>query len=281
MQTLTNWFKKPLVFSALLLLATSFTLNAEPDSKSLTRIECDIKPIQDSPGHFKGKPYPHLPTTNGTSTNWSGYVAVTSFTTPEVNSVSSVYGSWVVPTITPVSGPAYSSFWVGIDGFSDGTVEQIGTEHDWTEHGQHNYAWFEMFPRGSYEIVGFPVNIGDQIGGKVTYKGKKVFVLQLFNYTQLVSTTVPLQFTKSAKAQRSSANWIVEAPSLNGVLPLADFGVAAFTDCSATINGVTGPINDSHWVEQPITMEANGVVKAEPSVLNVDGNAFNVVWTHQ
>ena len=46
------------------------------------------------------------------STNWSGY-AVTAST----SAVTKVQGSWTVPTVTGTS-TAYSSFWVGIDGFN-------------------------------------------------------------------------------------------------------------------------------------------------------------------
>ena len=61
----------------------------------------------------------------GYSTNWSGYAV-----TAGPGSVTAVVGSWTVPTILPGRGTAYSAEWVGIDGFSSATVEQIGTEAD-------------------------------------------------------------------------------------------------------------------------------------------------------
>src|SRR5690348_12236358 len=60
------------------------------------------------------------------STNWSGYAV-----TGPNGSVSSVQGSWIVPSVTCAKHSAtYSSYWVGIDGFSSGTVEQTGTDSD-------------------------------------------------------------------------------------------------------------------------------------------------------
>src|SRR5438046_6649382 len=55
------------------------------------------------------------------STNWSGYAV-----TGASGSVSDAKGSWTVPAIqgSCPSTNQYSSFWVGIDGFSSGTVEQ-------------------------------------------------------------------------------------------------------------------------------------------------------------
>src|SRR5215831_3494434 len=61
------------------------------------------------------------------STNWSGYAI-----TGAKGSVSDVRASWVVPSIVGQcpSTDQYSSFWVGIDGYSSNTVEQIGTDSD-------------------------------------------------------------------------------------------------------------------------------------------------------
>src|SRR5262245_47089269 len=61
-----------------------------------------------------------------TSTNWSGYAV-----TGPNGSVSDVKASWYVPTAScPPSPNQYASFWVGIDGYSSNTVEQIGTDSD-------------------------------------------------------------------------------------------------------------------------------------------------------
>src|SRR5215472_3488086 len=61
-----------------------------------------------------------------TSSNWSGYAV-----TGAKGSVSDVTGSWIVPTMDCSTTPTgYSAMWVGIDGYSSNTVEQIGTESD-------------------------------------------------------------------------------------------------------------------------------------------------------
>src|ERR1700719_1590892 len=58
------------------------------------------------------------------STNWSGY-AVTG------SSFTSGKGSWIIPTVNCSKTPnTYSSFWVGIDGWTSSTVEQTGTDSD-------------------------------------------------------------------------------------------------------------------------------------------------------
>lgn len=239
-----------------------------------------LKRIPSSAVHHSPQGVPHIRNANGTSLNWSGYAVETSLKRPQKGAVSYVTGSWRVPTIS-ASGSAntYSSIWVGIDGYSSSTVEQIGTEHDWTPNGQEHYAWFEMYPKGAYEIVGFPVAPGDQIVTSVTSLSGGLFQLTIINTTEKVSYTVPTSFTKSPSAKRSSAEWIVEAPWSGGVLPLADFGTATFTGCSATLNNYNGPISNGAWQFDAMTMEtSDGTVKAVPSTLRSSGTSFSVVW---
>jgi hypothetical protein len=91
----------------------------------------------------------------------------------------------------------------------------------------------------------------------------------------------------SGAPHRSSAEWIIEAPSnLNNgeVLPLADFRTAYFFNSQVTVNGVTGSINNAHWQNDAITMQTSTpslIIKARPSLLSTDGTSFSVTWQHQ
>ena len=46
-----------------------------------------------------------------------------------------------------VSSTGYSSTWIGLDGDSSNTVEQIGTEQDYINGKAVYYAWYEMYPK--------------------------------------------------------------------------------------------------------------------------------------
>ena len=231
---------------------------------------------------------PRIRERNGTASNWGGYAVETSLASPQRNAVNAVYGSWRIPTVSgSTSRDTYSALWVGIDGDSDNTVEQLGTEQDWTPGGQHNYVWFEMYPHRSFIVSGFPIEPGDTFSASVNYAGGELFVLSITNLTKGVSYTVPPKYTKM-KASRESAEWIVEAPSGGGVLPLADFGTVSFSNCSAKVNGVTGAINNPAWQYDPITMTSGSTtVKAQPSTLRdstVRGttvSAFSARWHHE
>lgn len=249
---------------------------------SATEKETDNNVINTSHPHIPGPRSARVPSHMATSTNWSGYVAANKLSSPKKGSVSAVYGTWIVPTLAATPDNSYCSLWVGIDGYSSPTVEQIGTEHDWSNGQQNNYAWFEMYPGGSYLINGFPLNPGDVISASVVFSGGNLFTLKLYNDTEQVFATIPTQYTRSSVAQRTSAEWIMEAPWLNAVLPLSDFGTAYLWGCMATINGVTGPIQNSKWQDVGIQMvTGNGTPKATPSALLPDKGSFFVTWNHE
>lgn len=273
-------FKKIL----LILLTINASIFASQDQylrvpNDFKEIKCEIHPaakIRD-----KKLTRPHVPIKEGTSNNWSGYVAATNLTKPTKNSVSGVSGTWIVPTISSSSITTYCSIWVGIDGFNSPSVEQIGTEHDWSGGKQVHYAWFEMYPQYPYEINGFPVNPGDSISASVTYVGHNTFVMTIVNNTRKVYFNVPTSYTKSSKAQRLCAEWVVEAPWENTVLPLSHFTTVNWTNCATDINNITGPINNNKWRDDFLVMVTDtNVPKATPSALTTNGQGFAVSWQH-
>jgi hypothetical protein len=190
----------------------------------------------------QGTPWPY-PTSN-----WSGYSIDTA-----AKAVTDVQGTWTVPTVT-VSGRSteYAATWVGIDGDNSSTVEQIGTDSDQVSGKASYYAWYEMYPAYPVYLDGkkgdppaLSIHPGDTIFADVNYNGS-AFVLTITDETDIANsiygsyTSPPLTL---ASAQRSSAEWIVEAPSSgNSVLTLDNFGSETFTGAQATISGTTGTI---------------------------------------
>lgn len=200
---------------------------------------------------------------HSTSTNWSGY-AVTG------GKYTTVTSTWVQPAVT-CNGTAYSSFWVGIDGDTSGTVEQTGTEADCNGSTPVYSAWYEMYPK-------FPVNYsnpvvpGDHFTGTVTTDGKGNFTLTLSNTTRGWTQRVN---KKLRSAKLASAEVIAEAPSSSGgVLPLANFGTVSFS--GATVNGAA--LTSSTPGIDPITMQSGSTVKAQPS--SISNGSFSVTWKH-
>lgn len=224
----------------------------------------------------KLKPSPRP--SQSTSANWSGYAVETSLANPLTGSVSDVYATWTVPTAQASSATnAYSATWVGMDGFSSSTVEQIGTEQDWVNGQARYYAWWEMYPKGSVTISN-PVYAGDSITAEVKSNPNGTFTLTLIDSTPgHAFTFTTTQFLKQAK--RSSAEWVVEAPAAGGILPLANFDKETFTGCGTTIQGSTGSIVNTSWQKSAITMvNSGGGTKAAPYGLSTDGTSFSVQW---
>jgi len=216
---------------------------------------------------------PRAHNASSNSTNWSGYAV-----TGASGSVSDAKGSWTVPAIqgTCPGINQYSSFWVGIDGFNSGTVEQTGTDSDCQNGVPTYYAWYEFYPHPSFLINGLTVHPGDHMTAEANFNGRAFVVT-------ITDTTTGLSFSTSSRvhsAQRSSAEWIAEAPSSSGgILPLANFGTVSFSSCTATISGSTGTIGSFGASVQQITMVSNsGAVKAQPSALSGSGDSFSVTW---
>ena len=198
------------------------------------------------------------------STNWSGYAA-------HSTTYKSVKASWVEPTAHCPGGSQFSSFWVGLDGFNSGSVEQTGSEVDCRSGTPRYFGWYEMFPAFPVNFPN-PVHPGDHFTGSVTFAGGGSFTLTLKDTTAGWSHTVHKTLSS---AKRSSAEVIAEAPSSSsGVLPLADFGTVHFS--SASVNGSS--LGSTHPVK--ITM-VNGSGRAKDSVSALSGGtAFSAKWLH-
>jgi hypothetical protein len=243
--------------------AHTLTLTAQAANGITGTTSVTISPSQPRIRHI-GTPAPMMPVAVAGDA-WSGYVLQA---TP--GAVSYVQGSWVVPSITgsPFGGTAVAE-WVGIDGNNvDGstTIEQIGTAEDLTGSVPTYYAWWQMFGineghadnYGNSVRLPMPVYPGDTISASVSYNANAgTFTLSITNWGNLnlppiltgpvlVPTFWSFSITFYApQAQRSCAEWIVEAPSNSAgvVQPLANFGRVTFTNAAATVNGTAMPID--------------------------------------
>jgi hypothetical protein len=246
---------------------------SRPDASPATEA---MAPRQHAPMRLHG----YTPSGSVTSENWSGYAVTGSgFTVAK--------GSWVVPSANCTKTPStYSSFWVGIDGYSSSTVEQTGTDSDCSGTKARYYAWYEFYPAGSILISSVAVSPGNKMSASVTYSGSQFTV-------KITNVTTGKTFSKTGRvsgARRTSAEWIAEAPCCTGsggILPLADFGTVDLgSDYSgvsgtndATAGAISGPISTFGSSVFSITMvSSGGANEAVPSALTKDGTSFDVVW---
>jgi peptidase A4-like protein len=169
------------------------------------------------------------------SSHWTGYAVVPCGS--RASAFSRVSGSWAVPTATCSGrGETYAPAWVGLGGFhkSSRALEQIGTDADCTRTENAVYsAWYELVPAAPVALK-LKVFAGDVIAASVSVKGhgvtlrlRDLSIVKIFTRTQRVS-----------RIDSSSAEWIVEAPSvcvttnICRTLTLTDFGSVAFSALS-------------------------------------------------
>jgi len=203
-----------------------------------------------------------------TSPNWAGY-AVTGA------SFSDVTGSWGQPTATcPVNQQQYAAFWVGIDGLTSSTVEQIGTDSDCNKGnkknpgGPHYYAWWEMFPQPQHKLstTSYPVSPNDNMTADVSGSGSS-FTLTLTDNSQSPPWTFSITQTGTAAATAASAEWIAESPASK----LANFGMVTFS-------GIGVSAVPSTFTYEQLTMQKGKLVKA--SAQKLSPTSFSVTWHH-
>ncbi|HEY3976197.1 MAG TPA: G1 family glutamic endopeptidase [Streptosporangiaceae bacterium] len=203
--------------------------------------------------------------TTDESTNWSGYAA-----TGANGAFKSISASWKEPTATCSSRSAqYASFWVGLDGFTSGSVEQTGTDSDCSGRTPDYYGWYEMFPANPVNFTN-PVSPGDSFTASVTFSGTETYTLVLKDTTKGWTQTI----TKNQSGlDRSSAEVITEAPSSeSGVLPLADFGTVSYSASAAN-----GTSLASQSPTEIIMIDNSNRDKDSTSAIG-SGGAFSNTW---
>jgi len=237
-----------------------------------------------------------LPTTPQVSSNWSGYTAVAP--AAGTSGFTDVTATWVQPQTTCLTGRSDSvAVWVGLGG-NDSTsqaLEQLGTEADCNGSSTTpvSSAWWEIVPAAAVRLP-LKIRPGDRINAAVFIKGQTV-TMSLKNLTR--KTRFSKTQTVTQPLDLSSAEWIVEAPSLCSTdghcrtLPLTQFGTVTFANAAAIGNGHPGTISDPTWTAAPVELiTGNGGdfffagdvlgpgVGALPGDLSADGRSFTVSW---
>jgi hypothetical protein len=254
--------------------------------------------------------------TTAPSANWSGYVDV------ETGSqrIQNVSGSWTIPAVSCLPAPyqnqnAFVANWVGIDGFTSSTVEQVGTAAQCFEGIEYYYVWYEMYPgpiveAGTAACIGGNVDCpepGDQISASVSVTpaagGENLYKIRLTDYTTPAESFAGT--SDCSACLDSSAEWIVERPAYNApfgfqILPLGDFGTTQFTTADLVSGGALtdisgfrgGPIYDVPMVDDtdayyldcigqpypPGTLLTTAQGSSCPITLPSSTSGFQVTW---
>jgi hypothetical protein len=210
--------------------------------------------------------------------NWAGYMVSSDLQTPQPN-VTGVSGSWIVPSVMGSANSSYSAVWIGIGGQFDRTLIQCGTEQDFVG-GQIIYsAWYELLPGRSFPVRSMDVSPGDQIQASI--QALDATLGQWSINIKDVTTGASFQRTFSYASSQLSAEWIIERPTVNGVLSsLADFGKVTITDCHASFGNVSGGITSFPALKtimySSLGTGPDAVQLTDVSSLDSNGTSFTV-----
>jgi hypothetical protein len=228
--------------------------------------------------HIKHGPVLGLtPGFDATSTNWAGYVDVVKAPRPgpELEAVL------VVPQFDNHDSKFdMISFWTGFDGFNNNHILQAGVDCFIDGSNRSNngcYTFAEYYPDATIGL--FNVSIGDVIGlfsfHEPDGSGGGFYV---FNWTNGDVAGVANNFFCNVPACPSadpytgdSAEWIVEAPQVNGQLaPLVQItqpgGVEIYNDIMLSFNGRRDryPYDRPNKASYRLSLVQNGVTAAVP-----------------
>lgn len=184
-----------------------------------------------------------------TSTNWSGAVV----NAPAGDSFKWLEGDWVIPDIdAPTQNQwYYGASWIGIDGDGSSDVFQAGIGCEVYASGNSVtrlfYPWWEWYPAGEVQITNFEVSPGDMVTMLLCSTSATTGTVYFTNRTTGASTNVALTAPSGTRLVGNCAEWIVEAPTVNGAQSLLpDYGEVFFSVCEAvtqkgvTVNGGSG-----------------------------------------
>ena len=218
-----------------------------------------------------------LPKHGGTaySLNWSGYA-----TTPG-SGVSAVTSTYVVPS-ADLDPPGFAATWVGIGGYSTSDLIQAGTGEQSIPSnpilGPQYYAWYEILPASETPLTSCSgdanctVTPGDTMTVNIHNTGGN-------NWSVSLTDAGKWSWSKtiSYASSESSAEWILEAPTLVAQTLLANTGTSHFGPTSTyTVNGTTNTIAQGNPTQIDLSPSpVGGFNEATPSALAADGQSFN------
>jgi hypothetical protein len=205
--------------------------------------------------------------------NWSGYAD----TATKAQTFTKVSGSWTVPSVTCSAEDQITSDWVGLDGFTSSTVEQLGTT-SWCYQGKAvYYTWYEIYPKLAHQ-VSTALRPGDKITAAVTRTGTSY----AFKLTDSTTSGNNISVTKTcalATCKDTSAEWISERPSFSiGMAPQAHYNTFKITNGSQTSSGRTGTIGAGPGVNAITMIDGTQNYNLNTVSALTAGNSFSTTW---
>ena len=194
-----------------------------------------------------------------------------------------VEATWVQPTVRCRGTTNQSAvYWVGLGGYGQRALVQIGTESTCIGGEALAAAWHESLPRERFSIrAPLDISVGDRIWAQVRWLSGSRYRLSLVDLTTRKDFSIRVNNTT---LKRTSAEWIVEAPtggcpSHCRTLKMPDFKTFRFRAAWVAIGGVRRQIDSARFTHVLETMVSSaGATRAEVTSTAADGSSFAVRW---
>jgi hypothetical protein len=209
--------------------------------------------------------------------NWSGYADGGG--TTKAGTFTKVSGSWTTPSVTCGAEDQLTSNWVGLDGFGDHSVEQLGT-FEWCYKGSPVYfTWWEMYPAGKVLLeAGKTLRPGDKISASVSRSGTS-YTLKLADSTHPANSFTTTQTCPATTCLDESAEWISERPGLStGIAPQARYNAFKVTNGAQTANGKAGTIGSYPAVSAITMVDSTDAYDLGTVSALTTANSFSTTW---
>ena len=129
-----------------------------------------------------------------------------------------------------------------------------------------------MLPNYSIKIPSMKISPGDSIFASITLLDNATNQWGI----QITDTTTGQGFTLNVvyHSTRSSGEWVIERPTVNGqVTNVANFGAAVFNDCEIKVNNVEGAIGNFTFSKIQMTNH-QATMLTSISPLDAEGDSF-------
>ena len=215
--------------------------------------------IVDAFGYFTPITTATAPPTTVASSNWSGY---------ELGDgpYTSVAGTFTVPTLSASSTTTATAEWAGIDGAANSSLIQAGVAEIY-HHSTNQvsiFAWWEILPAPATPITTMVVSPGDTVTVNIGQVSGTTWSISVRDNTTGVSFSTDQVYS----GPLSSAEWIVEAPTMSSTGTVATLG-----DYSPNVTFTNLGSSGTSLSTTEVVMVQGGAVVSIPSALTSAGFA--------
>ena len=201
--------------------------------------------------------------------------------TPTTPAITAVTSTFTVPS-AGLLPPGFAATWAGIGGYATTDLVQAGVAEQSLPSlpliGDQYFPWYELLPGAEVQLTGCAgdsnctVAPGDSMAIIISQVATNTWAIAFANSTRHWTWTQAFPY----KSSKSSAEWIVEAPSVESlqtiVAPLSTVNmgpVNTFTEGGSTFTIAQGN-------PTKILLSPGPFNEATPSALTANGQSFRV-----